>query len=279
MNQSVICAPINEKRFVEYGIPFCDTYNKMFSKGKENVQYPNVSLIFRDEREEDIFRKLYKGKSPISIVCTEELYCSKPISQKKIFGVRDIFDRRDNVINVGCIDIDTVFIKEKNFHEHFEQLKNRKSFFVSKSTNKGIIENVGKDAAKIFYPYKDDYKRLVEITEDFTLYFWFNDIPVYHREYFYDFLDCIDYDANVKKLKYTTFDFILYAWFLLLHRGYKLEKLDIPAQDKGSFIEAQKHLDPAVFKKAFESYQPGWIFQENENIDMKNVFMRLHTDR
>lgn len=273
---SCIMAPIHSGRgHFDYGLRYVKSYNEYFADN-------NVFLVFSNNEEKENYKKISQNLKYRSIVCTEQLYCTKPISQKKIFGVNYIFNNTE-FDKVGVTDVDVVFIKSLNYDELFQKSVDKKVIYVSKSSNKGIIEKVGREAAKIFFS-PQDYKKLEEITENFSLYFWFNDIPIYEKKYFKEFLSYINYDKKVKELLYTTFDYILYIWYLLLKDLVKFDHIEVnniraQIQDKGSFLEAQQYIDENFFKEAFMKYKPMWIVNQIEDNLMPNVFMKLHVDR
>lgn len=266
---TVILAPINEKRFSPYGLNYLESFNHHF---KDSHQIPY--LIFSNKEEYKHFETL-NPKPFYPIINTEILHCSKPISQKKLFGTRFIFDNFSNINHVIITDIDIKFIKSIDLSSVSENLYKRKTFISSQSNNSSIINQVQRESAQIFFP--NDFSILKEITQDFTQYFWFNDVPVYSREYFFEFLDYINYNETITKLKYTTFDFILYAWFLLLKKDYHLDILPIPPINTGSFIESQVYIPN--FKQYYEYYNPHWIAKPASNINQINTFMQLHVDR
>ena len=203
--------------------------------------------MFSNQDESNQFAKIAKDLRYHSIVCTEPLLCSKPISQKKIFGVRYVLENT-NIDRVAVVDVDSIFTKTVDYDFFFADKLSKNTLYASYVNNKGMVENVGRAAAAKFFN-KQDYSILREKLSDFTAYFWFNDIPIYDRNHFFNFLDYINYSESVAKLEYTTFDFILYAYYLIIHNLIQIETINVngvepPIQPHGSFLEAQLHIDP-----------------------------------
>lgn len=266
--KSCIVAPIHEPKFAQYGIPFITSYNKHFDDD-------NIFLIFSNEKEKTIFENMTEGLKYQSIVCTEPLNYSKPITQKKVFGTRWIF-KNTNFEYVGIIDADCEFIANKDYDTLFQQHFAKNRLIASHVNNKGMVDKVGRYTAEKFFNSNDVHK-LKTLTEDFKVFFWFNEIPVYEKNSFLEFLKYIDYDNIIPKLEYVTFDFVMYVFYLMVMDKIRLEIIDVPIQDKGSFLEAQDYFKPELFAKIFHTYNPMWI--KNPIPDMKNVFIKMHTDR
>lgn len=274
MSDTCFLAPIHRKGF-NFGVQYVQSYNKYYDDD-------HLFLVFSTQDEIDDFKLLVGNAARYNpILCTEPLTYSKPISQKKLFGVRHVL--QNTVFDkVAVTDVDCLFIKHVDYDSLIEQRLRRGKLFVSRSNNPGIVDKVGRAAAnKFFMP--GDVKRLEKITNGFTDYFWFNDIPVYERKHFDAFASYINYPSTIPKLEYTTFDFILYAYYLLLQSHITLEHISAdgkspPVQDKGSFIEAQHSFEPTFFKRAVESYRPMWLVNPIESAN-DDVMIKLHVDR
>lgn len=269
--KSTIMAPLY-MRDLKLGEAFLKSRSKYFNDD-------NIYLCFSDEEEIKVFQssdKQYRG-----LVCKEKLDIKKkPISQKKIWAVNEIFNTTDYDL-IGVVDIDTEFIQFADIDILFKQRIQQKKIYASKVINHGINEKVGRDAAQRFFS-TTDVKKLQQLTDDFRLYFWFNDIPIYEREYWKPWLTYIDYHNKKELLLYTTFDYILYMYYLLLENIWQIEEIEIDGikpktLDSGSFIESQRKLDSDYFQKVFHKYNPMWIMDPIPN--QKNVFMRLHINQ
>ncbi len=59
---------------------------------------------------------------------------------------------------------------------------------------------------------------LEKITKDFSLYFWWSELPVYKREHLTHFFDLVKYDS----INYYHFDHIIYLGYLIIHHDFKI---------------------------------------------------------
>ena len=265
---TAVMAPLYE-RDLELGRNFVKAYNDFYDG-------LNLFLVFSDQSEVDNFKCNYNYQY---FVCTEKLDVSKkPISQKKIFGVREIFKCTD-FDKVMVVDIDSLPIANVDLDECANYNVERKKIYASPSTNHSIINKVGRDCANRFFS-PQDVQKLEKITKGFTLYFWFNEIPIYERKHFLPFLEYINYSKTMDRLLYTTFDYIIYVFYLLIKDEIELEELDhTVVSDQGSFLETQALQDPTRFAAFFRMAKPMWI-KDFIHIDcMQRVWMRLHVNR
>lgn len=275
MNQSCFVAPIHVGRHGERGVEFIKSYNKHFDDD-------HLFIVFTDDQERKQFQSIAKGLRYRSIICAEKLFGPKPITQKKLFGARWVFDNTD-FNYLAIVDVDSVFYMNKDYDSLFQAQVNEKAYRASKVINPGINNKIGHETARTFFS-AEDYTKIKSVTDDFKNYIWFNDIPVYDRDRFYKFLDYIDYDNSKSKLTYEAFDFILFFYYLVVHDECTVEMISVdnteaPVGNAGSFLEAQNQADPVFFRKAFAKYKPMWIKRLIDPELMENVFMLMHTDR
>ena len=125
----------------------------------------------------------------------------------------------------------------------------------------------------LFRSNQEERKKIESETKN--CYFWFNEIPIYEKNKFLEFIKYINYTENHKKISWENFDFLIYGYFLILMDYAKISILDI--NSSLSFLESQKEIDTNKFEEIFNSYNPMWIMKSINN--MKNCFMEFHKDR
>ena len=100
----------------------------------------------------------------------------------------------------------------------------------------------------------EEYTQLQTITNNFNLYFWWSDIPVYKRTHLKDFFNKIDYST----IEFRHFDHIIYQYFLILTEGFKLINTT-PIHSKWTF-ELLDTTDIYILNKLSElGYGFGWV--------------------
>jgi hypothetical protein len=269
MKKSCILAPIHEPKFVPYGLDFISSYNSYFDD-------EDIFLIFSSKEESDQFKLISKNLKYNSIICDEPIGPS-PITQKKIFGLKYIFNNTD-FDKVGAMDVDAIFIKNIDYEKQFSKYIENKIIYSTYSF--GYHNPHIKCPIKYFN--NQDIEHIYQKTHEFKAYFWFNDIPIYYKKYFLDFLNYINYEKNINKLEHGDFDFIMYVYYLLVKDIVKLEFLRINNNIINigyGFTENQLLFNQNDFENVMNTFKPMWVKQEVNQQFMKNVFVKLHLDR
>ena len=266
--QACFLAPIHAPKF-NYGLNFIKSYNQFYSDD-------HIFLVFSSQAERYQFAQLAKGLRYQSIVYDNPRSVDGIITEKKYYGLRYIFNFTD-IINVGVVDVDTDFFRTVDYSELFANYYQR-----------GIIWGNPYDfcptpiaEGPLRFFNNEDKKKLIKITQNCRAYFWFNDIPVYNRTHFLNFLKYINYNKRCKELIWFDFDFIPYAYYLLAKGYFKLNPFEI---GEGKYlnnilVEDQYLIDPALFEKLYGLCKPMWIKKEIDEKFMENTFMHLHLDR
>ncbi len=267
MKTSAIVAPIHNLKF-KYGLEFIRTYNLYYED-------TDIFLVFSSEDEAKQFDKLSSTLKYNTIIWNEGINFSKPITQKKIFGLDYVF-KNTAADKIATVDADSIFIRHLDYDNGFKNILENKKIYASKSN---LVADLMSKNASFFS--KEDQIKIRDKTENYSLYFWFNEIPVYDKDSFYSFIDYINYHKIKHEIKYHHFDFMIYAFYLLSKD--LLEIKEIPnTQNKTkneSFIERQADFSPDQFEKSFTFYNPMWIKNLISENMMKNVFIQIHRDR
>jgi len=267
MNNSCILAPIHEPDFNTYGLDFIQTYNNFFKDD-------HIFLVFSNEKESNLFKSIAGDLKYKSIVSTEQMG-ERPITQKKFFGLRYIF-KNTSFDKVGVIDIDTAFLKHIDYDNCFKNYIKNKKIYAGFGTHPHI-KNIISSPLKFFGA--EDKEKIKKVTHDLNAYFWFNDIPIYSKDNFLNFIKYINYENRINDLLPIDFDYIIYAYYLFVKDLAKLELININGQIPStpcSFIEQQHLSDPVFFEEAVKKYKPMWLKYDINQNAMENVFIRLH---
>jgi len=274
MKDACFIVPVHEARFESDVLPLIESYHVHYGDD-------HLFLVFSTKEEFEVFSKM----SPVDfiyqpIIVDYELTYSKPITEKKFYGLRWVFENTDFKY-AGVVDCDARFIDRKDYALLFRDYHDRKKVFSSRVENKGINEKVGLESC--YYNFDcDDFAEIVLRTDNFLQYFWFNDIPVYERETFKAFDEYVQPNGvEMRSLKYTDFDYNLYTWYRIIS-DTEFELVDIaPGLNlkNGSFLECQNEIEQELFEEVIEKIQPMWLVDPSGYEDMPKLFMRFHTDR
>jgi hypothetical protein len=276
VNKSCFLAPIHSPKFDE-GSKLIESYNKHFNDD-------HIYLIFSSEEDEKEFKTKNKKLKYRSIVNQRPVNYGV-ITQKKYSGLIEIF-KQDEFDKVGVIDVDSLFFRNIDYDALFEYKVKQNTLYANLIQQRYYYLS---EPLKFFT--NPEKQKLCDILSyglisdevngnTMNVFFWFNDIPVYSKSNFTDFLEYINYEENWIKINSQDFDYIVYGFYLLLHKSAKLKMLnfnDDAIYCKTCFIESQEFINEPIFQSVYSSYNPMWI--KNEINTMNNTFLKVHTDR
>ena len=269
MNNMTSCflAPIHAPKFND-GLHFIKSYNQYYRDD-------HIFLVFSSNAEKEQFAILANGLRYRSIVC-DQIKSSGIITEKKYYGLIHIF-QNTNFENVGVVDVDTEFFKTVDYSDLF--IKYNERGILWGNDYEFCPDPMTKSPAKFFNI--EDQAIIASRSSNFRVYFWFNDIPVYNRSYFLDFIKYIDYENRCSELTWVDFDFMIYGYYLLLKDYFIINPfmIDDNKMSNNVFIEDQYLIDASTFSKLFAKCQPMWIKKDIEPELMTQTFMHLHLDR
>jgi hypothetical protein len=198
---------------------------------------------------------------------------------KKFIGIQRAFAKNENYDYVLSFDDECEFFCTPDLYAEVDRYWHNAKFYSTKSNNECIAGIIQANKNMV---YAED-KNLLPADND---YFWFNDIPVYERSTYHEFLLYFDLERNYTNLSMQVFEHLLYAYFLIIHGHFKL--IDFTETDQvpedltaGSFLEELAIVD-RNYIKLLEKIDPMWLpFQ---CADLKNwlaprAFMTFHKDR
>jgi hypothetical protein len=126
----------------------------------------------------------------------------------------------------------------------------------------------------------EDQNKLKDITQDFSLYYWWSDLPVYKREHLNDFFSKIDYE----NINWYHFDHLIYLNYLILYHNFTILNIT-PLINHTSSLETfvpknEKYLDVLKNNKYGFSWVSNNFWINNTNFLMKEgTFLIYHLDR
>lgn len=271
--KSCFVAPIYSKKY-NFAEQMVRSYNNLYDDD-------HLFLVFSDESEKELFKNSYPDLRYRAIVYTDDPALleveSNPAAQKKFFGIKYIFDNTD-FQRIGMIDDDSKFFKSVDYDQLFQNHLNRKTVFTTYIPVTDNLNKINKECLRFFN--KEEQAKLETLTQGFSTFFWFNDIPVFDRKNFYEFSEYIKLSEIKKDFTKYDFEHILYVYYLLVTNKITLNvinyRLPVPY---GGFVELQKYIEPGNFDKLYQYMEPMWILNPISDSSMRNTFMLVHVDR
>ena len=251
--------------------PYFGYLSKLLDTFYENVEQPHdIYVVFSNKKEADIFSKGYdKPFNRLSIPEHLKNYTSI-VNVKKIGALGTLFDKYDWI---GMYDCETEYVKPVNLDELYAEIGSRKYVKGNYATAGGDI--IKKVATMLGL---DTNKRVINETKDFSLYWWFQDIPVYDTSEAYLFLEWLDTRPNIKEIlnEYYCFDFLMYSLYMIAYREWEVHPYDFHL-DIGA-VE-QFRLDEEQRLKIIEAFQPHWSIDRTNHHKFPFVKLIVHSDK
>lgn len=203
MNAIVI--PVHKDKF-DRAIKVTETFNKFVTNG-------DLFLVFSNEDELNYLKTITNEKFNSIVIDNDKI--PNIITYKKFFGVNYVFNK--NYDYIGIVDCETEFVKQLDLSE-IQDIYKSKIFKTNTSSNGGRIVKKCADAL--------EYTDIVsQITDNYSQYWWFNDLCVYEKGTFTEFYESILTSKNYNMIMSDSeyFDYFLYSIWLLVNKDFKLK--------------------------------------------------------
>lgn len=249
-------------------------YN-LINKLKEHDIHIDICLVFSNNTEYDRFTM----KNEIKPIVCEPFETKSIITYKKFFGLKHLADSKYEYI-VCCdseIDIIPTNFTSENMNNKIKQIFDTKTIYAGDTNGNCLTKRITKNCASLF-PEKMKY--LEDVTKNFTLYFWWSDLPVYRRADIHPFLNMITYDAII----WDHFDYIIYQFYLILYHGFEIINTT-PITKLQWSIETLLTNDINILNKLLDiNYGFSWSRRSfynlnKEFIESQKGFLIYHLDR
>jgi len=154
------------------------------------------------------------------IIVNQELLSKYPnniINIKKFYGINEIIEEYDYV---GVFDSETIFVKEFNSDLIYPKIFNDGVLKSNISTTSWLIKKSAELMGLV------DNEILKEQTENYRYYWWFNEICVYEKNTFIEFMEYMNTHPNSQHIlnDKDCFDYILYGIWLICFNGFTVKK-------------------------------------------------------
>jgi hypothetical protein len=239
------------------------------------VEKPHdLYFVFTNPEEESKFINECKSKNYKSIILPENLRYKKSIvNVKKLYAIESLINQYEYF---GVYDCETEFVRPCNLDAIYEDIGNRN--FIKGNINQKtgtLITSVVSDILGL-----SNNESLIKETEGFSIYWWFNEIPVYEREKFIDFISWLKSHPRYDQIQNEIycFDYLLYSIWLISYRDYKIQKIETSAiSDIGALEDFQLPLE--VRDEISEKFDSYWSTNTNSYRNYEKIKLLFHLDR
>lgn len=269
-------------------IPICGKhYHYMYAlieKLKKNDIKIDMYLIFSNEHDYNEFK--YKDDiNKIIVNDISSLNCTKNIvTFKKLYALNQLINKEYDYFIVCDAEIDII---PENFISNNITDKIR-SMFDNKKIYGGIsgrdyIYRINKFSSNLFS--QDEQNIIKDKTNNFRVFFWWSDIPVYKRAHLEDYLQKINFNnINWSNIIWDHFDYIIYQYYLILTKGFEIidytHIINHGLSIEQLFIESTEVMEKINNMQFGFSWMTKTLFNRNkEYLLKKKTFMIYHLDR
>jgi hypothetical protein len=253
--------------------PRYDFMYKLIDKCKNNHIEIDIFLVFSNNADYDDFNM----KGEIKPIICDPFKTDSIVTFKKFYGLKQLANSAYDYI-ICCdseIDILCHNFTNENINSKIQQIFDNKKIYAG-HTDKGALPCITQTSANLF-PEKHDL--LKNITNDFSLYFWWSDLPVYRRVDITPFFNMINCDIIV----WEHFDHIIYQYYLILYHGFEIINTTPITGIKWSLEEFRINDIDILNKLVGINYGFSWIakktYELNKNfIESQKGFLLYHLD-
>ena len=190
-------------------------YN-LIDKLKSNNLHIDIFLIFSNQEDYNIFLK----KDEIHhIIVNDKINTNSIITFKKFYGLKHLKHNSKYEYYI-VLDSETDIIPKnftkENINEKIKNIFNSKKIYAGDSKGFSSYPNIINSLSANLFP--NEYSKLELVTNNFNLYFWLSDLPVYRRADLESFFEKVNYDNIV----YEHFDHIIYQYYLILTNDFEI---------------------------------------------------------
>jgi hypothetical protein len=211
INNVSLLIPIHPPHF-NYIYHLLDTFIK-------NDIVIDTYLIFSSEHDYQLFTM----KSHIKPIIVDEPMNHNCIAVfKKMYGLQKLINEENEYI--VCVDSEIQIIPEnfKNINNKINDIFTNLKVYAGDTSDNNDIRTINTVSATLF---PNDYAKLKELTNNFNLYCFWSDLPVYKKSHLPDFFDYIKYNENKLKLIYHHFEDVIYKYYLVLKHNFYFENI------------------------------------------------------
>ena len=272
-NKCAFCIPLHPKHF-HYGYEIADTL-----KGSDADLY----FIFSDNAEKELFYKDVYDDHFNYLILSDFVDINRLeenrswVSVKKLYALSKLYKKYEYI---SCIDSEVMFIN-KSFYKTMKAVVDTKIICggdTSDSANKDFAKITKQSLTNIVPDY--DRADLKTISQNYKIYTWWSNLPVYDCDKTNDFLHWIGFNNTdfIDKMTWYVFDDMVYNYFLVLKYNYKLIVVpEINTSLEFASNEVLQKVDSKLCKLYWVNYSE---YKKDESYYKNNKFIiAFHVDR
>lgn len=224
----------------------------------------DVFLVFTNEDEYESFEK----KDRVQKIVIPNVNTGNIVTFKKYFALEQL-KNSDYEYFIVCdaeITIIPENFNEQNIVQKINAIFKNKIIYAGQTHNENI-KSITKNSSDLI---KDEQQELEKIIQNYELYFWWSDLPVYKKDHLQHFFSVIQYD----NITWYHFDHVIYLCYLLLYQKFKIINLT-PILNLHWSLESY-HTTDIHHLYQLESYGYGFAFLTKQLYETHTEFLKQH---
>ena len=210
MNRCAFCIPIHPKHY-EYAYYILET-----------IEDADLYFIFSNKEEQELFRPKLAYNSLLLTDFTDIDAVKKVnsfVTIKKFYALMVLKNKYDYI---ACIDAEVKFLINKGFYKMMKAIADSKTVIgVKVKVDNRAARNILYESLINLTP-KENHKSLQEISQNFTIYTWWSNVPVYDCSLLTQFFNWVQF----KNFTWFVFDHLLYNYYCVLFHNYQIKIVD-----------------------------------------------------
>lgn len=246
----------------------------LINKLKLNDIQIDMHLVFSNG--EDLNK--FSMKDDIHSIICESTNTRSIVTYKKFLGLKQLANSTYDYII--CCDGETDIIPDnftnENINNKIKQIFDNKKIYAGNTA--GVwVTRITEKCAQLF---PEKYSYLKDTTKNFTMYFWWSDLPVYRRTDIIPFFDMIKCDNLVQ----DDFDYIIYQYYLILSHDFYIIDTTAITGIQWSLEELNTSNTDVLNRLVDIGYGFSWVTKKFYNltknyIESQKGFIIYHLDR
>ena len=241
----------------------------------------DIYLVFSSEADYQLFlhknriRKIIIPENNTNengnIVTYKKFYALEQLANNINYDYFIVCDAEIGIVNKN-FTMENIITKIKNIYEN-------KTIYAGENNN-SFHNNITRTSTQLFNE-QSDVNKLQYITNNYKLYYWWSDIPVYKRDHLTHFFSTIHYNYDI--LNFSHFDHLIYLNYLHLYHEFRFLNLKPIINIEYSLEEAMLNREQ-LNKLEGENYGFGFVnaktfFSKQMYYTDKGTLLLFHLDR
>jgi hypothetical protein len=212
MTKTCTLVPIHPPKF-EFGINLLQSFSELINS--------KLYFIFSNKEEYNSFKKLTsKENLKFDYLIVNPPPAVSIINYKKLFGVFYLFNTF-KFDYIAVLDSESEVVKSFDSDKVYSTIFNSSTIKANKTLKGDFITKHNVELLGL-----NSSKKIISETENLSLYWWFNDICIYEKNTFFEFLKFYNSHKNFNTIRnsHWCFDWFVYSLWLIEYQDWKIVK-------------------------------------------------------